>query len=434
MIGKEVYMVDYVRTPFSRSRPRMPHRDAFSEISGPILVAETLKNMFEVRMAGKVEKGELDEFVYGNAFQVGDNFPFSGKMSLAMAKFPHSVRAFTTERQCGSAMTALHMGIMEVAMGYSDIVVATGVENMTRQPMMGNKNMSFPAELFTADSKWYNPNFEFIGMIQTAQKVFEEEHPKFSKEDMDKFGLRSHNLAEKALDDGFFKGEIVPIKAHIESKDKDEALGTEKIIDQDLSIRRGATLKDMARLRPVSQPGFAGGFKNAKMSKEQYIEATGAELGVITAGNSSPLNGGAATIMLMSGEKMKEKGLEPMARIVDIGWAAVDPSVMGRGPVPASRRALKNAGLKADDIDYWEINEAFCIVALNCMDKFNIPEDKVNIHGNATAIGHPLSATGTRLPGTLARILKEKKAKYGLANMCIGGGQGTAVILENPDA
>jgi acetyl-CoA C-acetyltransferase len=331
-------------------------------------------------------------------------------------------------------MTAMHVGIMEIAMGYSDIVVATGVEQMTRQPMMGNKNMSFPMELFTPGGKWHNPNFEMLGMLQTAQKVFEEEYPKFTKEDMDRFGVRSHNLAEKALDDGFFKGEIVPIKAHKESKDKDEALGTEEIIDHDLSIRRGAKYEDMVGLRAASQPGWAGGYRNPVFTKEKYVETFGTDQGLITPGNSSPLNAGAATLLMMSGEKMKEKGLEPLARIVDIGWAAVDPSVMGRGPVPASRNALKSAGLKAEDIDFWEINEAFCIVAMNCMDKLNIPEEKVNIHGNATAIGHPLAATGTRLPGTLARILKEKKAKYGLANMCIGGGQGTAVILENPDA
>ncbi|MHA1729564.1 MAG: acetyl-CoA C-acyltransferase [Promethearchaeota archaeon] len=437
MIGREVYMVDYVRTPFSRSRPRMPHRDAFGEIWSPVLVAETLVNMMDVRMAEKVKRDEVDEFIYGNAFTVGTNFPFSGKMSLFMAGFPETTPSFATERQCGSAMTAMHMGTMEIAMGYSDIVIATGTEHMTLEPMMGNKHMSYPSGLFNPTSKWYNKGLDFIPMFQTAQKLFEQEYPTFTKEDMDKFGVRSHNLAEKALDDGFFKGEIVPIKAHIESKDKDEALGTEKIIDYDLSIRRGATLEAMRNLRPVSNPGFNGGYKEPWVfTKEEYVKNFGTDLGQITAGNSSPLNAGAATVMLMSGEKMKEKGLEPMARIVDIGRAAVDPSVMGRGPVPASRMALEQAGLKVEDIDYWEINEAFCIVAQNCIQKLGIENwDKiVNIHGNATAIGHPLAATGTRLPGTLARILKEKKARYGLANMCVGGGQGTAIILENPDA
>jgi acetyl-CoA C-acetyltransferase len=145
------------------------------------------------------------------------------------------------------------------------------------------------------------------------------------------------------------------------------------------------------------------------------------------------LNAGATAAIIMEAEEAKKRGLEPMARIVSIGWAGVDPRVMGRGPVPASQKALEYAGLNAEDIDYWEINEAFTIVALNCMDKFKIPEEKVNIMGGSTAIGHPLGATVIRLTGTLARILKEKKARYGLANACVGGGQGVATIIENLD-
>jgi len=136
----------------------------------------------------------------------------------------------------------------------------------------------------------------------------------------------------------------------------------------------------------------------------------------------------------MEAEAAKKRGIKPMAKILSLGWAGVDPTVMGRGPVPASQMALKHAGLNADDIDYWEINEAFCIVALNCMRALNIPEEKVNVMGGSTAIGHPLGATMIRLTGTLARILKDKKAKYGIANACIGGGQGIAILLENPDA
>jgi acetyl-CoA C-acetyltransferase len=165
-----------------------------------------------------------------------------------------------------------------------------------------------------------------------------------------------------------------------------------------------------------------------------YKEREGTSEGVITAGNSSPLNAGATTCLMMEAEEAKKRGLEPLAKIVSIGWAGVDPSVMGRGPVPATEMALKHAGLTADDMDYWEINEAFCIVALNCMKHFNIPEEKVNIMGGSTAIGHPLGATMIRLPGTLARILKDKKAKYGMANACVGGGQGVATLIENIDA
>jgi len=168
--------------------------------------------------------------------------------------------------------------------------------------------------------------------------------------------------------------------------------------------------------------------------REGYIKREGTDQGVITAGNSSPLNAGATAAVLMEAEEAKKRGLDPMAKIVSIGWAGVDPTVMGRGPVPATKKALKFAGLNADDIDYWEINEAFTIVALNCKDKFNISEEKVNIMGGSTAIGHPLAATMVRLTGTLARILKDNKAKYGVANACCGGGQGVATVIENLDA
>jgi acetyl-CoA acetyltransferase family protein len=201
------------------------------------------------------------------------------------------------------------------------------------------------------------------------------------------------------------------------------------MVDRDMAARK-STLEKVATLPRLSNPFFLE--KNG--GKEGYIKREGTKQGVITPGNSSPLNAGATACVVMEAKEAEKRGLNPMAKIVSIGWAAVDPSVMGRGPVPATENALKYAGLTADQIDFWEINEAFCVVALNCMKHFNIPEEKVNVMGGSTAIGHPLGSTMVRLPGTLARILKDKKAKYGCANACCGGGQGLAVILENPDA
>jgi acetyl-CoA C-acetyltransferase len=152
--------------------------------------------------------------------------------------------------------------------------------------------------------------------------------------------------------------------------------------------------------------------------------------GIITAGNSSPLNAAATGMMLMSRATAEKKGIKPLAKVVSMGWAGVDPTVMGEGPVPASKKALEKAGLKASDIDYWEINEAFCVVALNCIKELGIDPDKVNVMGGGTAIGHPLGSTGIRLVGTLARILEAKNARYGCANACCGGGQGVATIIE----
>ena len=195
-------------------------------------------------------------------------------------------------------------------------------------------------------------------------------------------------------------------------------------------------MENVSKLRRLSKAFFLKqNLKGEDIGGRKGYEAReGTKEGVITAGTSSPLNAGATTALLMNSKEAEKRGLKPMAKIKSVGWAGVDPSVMGRGPVPATKMALKHAGLTADQIDYWEINEAFCIVTLNCMDKFNIPEEKVNIMGGSTAIGHPLGSTMIRLTGTLARILKDKNAKYGCANACCGGGQSVAIILENLSA
>ncbi len=219
------------------------------------------------------------------------------------------------------------------------------------------------------------------------------------RNDMDVFSYRSHKLASEALDSGFFKDEIVPIDAEVN--------GDVVSIDQDQSIRKNASVEDMKKLKPAFKPD-----------------------GLITAGNSSPLNAGASLTMLMSERKVKEYGLKPLSKIVSFGWAGVDPSIMGEGPVPATKIALEKAKLKVDDIDVWEINEAFAVVVLNAMKELGIDENKVNVHGGAIAIGHPLGATGARIGGTLSRILQEKKKELGVATLCVGGGQGYSVVFQ----
>jgi acetyl-CoA C-acetyltransferase len=237
-----------------------------------------------------------------------------------------------------------------------------------------------------------------MNMGLTAEKLLSQ--TKFTREDMDKWAMKSHQMAAKALQEGYFKGEIMPVEAP-------QADGTKKVIDSDMAIRADTTMEALAQLKPSFKPD-----------------------GQITPGNSSPLNAGASAMMLMSKKKAKKYNLKPLAKIISMGWAGVDPTVMGKGPVPASRKALEHAGLKAKDIDFWEINEAFVIVALYTMKELGIDPNKVNVKGGATAIGHPLGASGTRLVGTCARILNIEKGKYGLATACIGGGQGAATILE----
>ncbi|MHA2287406.1 MAG: acetyl-CoA C-acyltransferase [Promethearchaeota archaeon] len=424
---KEVWLIDYARTPFSRSRPKQPERDVFGEIRGDELLATLLMKFFDQKLADKsIEKKDIDEFTVGTAMGVYENWAYGGRIPLFLAEFPVNVSALFVDKQCGSAGAGMHVGIMEIMTGYSKICLSGGVEHMTRVDMQ-NPHVNANLKMINKKSEWYRPQYDImttINMLQTAQKLYEEEIPNFTKEDLDKFGVRSHNLTVENQDAGWFDGEIIPIEGHAEGNVEEPML-----ITKDLAARK-STLERVAGLRRLSKPIFLE--KNG--GRAGYKEREGTSEGVITAGNSSPLNAGATTCLLMEAEEAKKRGLEPMARIVSLGWAGVDPTVMGRGPVPASEMALKHAGLSADDIDYWEINEAFTIVALNCMKHFSIPEEKVNVMGGSTAIGHPLGSTMIRLPGTLARILKDKKAKYGIANACVGGGQGIATLIENIDA
>jgi acetyl-CoA C-acetyltransferase len=315
---------------------------------------------------------------------------------------PLKIPAKFIDQQCGSAMACIHVGFLEIASGFADTVLIGGMEHMTRnhgRKLREKEGAINPNPRFTEDpslSHWDFTTLSDMGL--TAEKLFFQTD--FTKEDMDLWGIRSHNLAEMAQKEGFFKGEIFPIEA-------EQADGSKMLVDKDMSIRLDATYEGVKNLKPS--------FK---------------EDGFITAGNSSPLNAGATSLILMSKDKAISDGLKPLATIRSIGFAGVDPTIMGTGPVPASRMALEKAGLEVIDIDYWEINEAFCIVALDCIKKLGIDPDRVNVMGGATAIGHPLGATGNRLVGTLARILDVKGARYGCANACCGGGQGVATIIE----
>ncbi|MBY8984299.1 MAG: acetyl-CoA C-acyltransferase [Candidatus Lokiarchaeota archaeon] len=420
-------MIDYARTGFSRSRPSQPERDVFGEIRGDELLATLLMKFFDEKLADKgITKEDVDEITVGSAMGVGENWSYGGRNSTFLADFPFRASSVFLDKQCGSAGAGMHMGIMEIMTGFSKCVLSTGLEHMTRVSMQ-NTHITPNLKMIDKKSEWYRPRQDFMvtsNMLQTAQKLYEQEIPNFTKEDMDKIGARAHNLTVKYTEEGWFKGEIIPIEGHVEGNVEEKMM-----IDRDMAARK-STLEGLGGLRRLSRPFYLE--KNG--GKEGYEKREGTKEGVITAGNSSPLNAGATACLLMEAGEAKKRGLEPMARVVSIGFAGVDPTVMGRGPVPASEKALEYAGLTADDIDYWEINEAFCIVALNCMKAFNIPEEKVNVMGGSTAIGHPLGATMVRLPGTLARIMKDKKAKYGIANACVGGGQGIATLLENLDA
>ncbi len=422
---KDVWIVDYARSAFSRCRPRTPERDVFGDKRGDEILADILIKFFDEKLAKKgIERKDIEEVSIGVAAGVLESWTYGGRTPLFLAGFPVYVPSFSLDRQCASAGTGMNLIALKVMAGMAKCVLALGFEHMGRGRGEGTKpNLN----LIVKKSKYYREDLDMttaFNMLQTAQKLYEQEVPTFTKEDLDKFGVRSHNLTVKSQEDGWFKGEIIPIEGHVEGNVEEKWM-----VDKDMNARK-STLEKVSQLPRISRPFYLK--KNG--GRKGYTEREGTKDGVITVGNSSPLNAGATAAVLMEAEEAKKRGIEPMAKIISIGWAAVDPSVMGRGPVPASRKALEYAGLKVEDIDYWEINEAFCIVTLNCMNKLGIPEEKVNIMGGSTAIGHPLGATLIRLTGTLARILKDKKAKYGCANACVGGGQGVATIIENIDA
>jgi acetyl-CoA C-acetyltransferase len=404
---KNVVIVDYLRSPFSRSRPAQPERDVFNETSMVNIAADLIKKIIE---RTKIDPTEINDVLTGCTIQAGEQMLLS-RMPGILAGLPINVPGAGVERVCCSGMSCLHTAAMEIELGYSDMVLAGGIEHMTHLPMdftvyskdphmRGIMRLFNPKTMGGLAKKYDLMTAASMGM--TAEKLFTEceKELDITREDLDKWGVRSHNLAEEALDDGYFKEEIMPVEVKLSD-------GSKKVIDEDQSIRRGTTLEATAALKPAFKRG-----------------------GVITAGNSSPLNAGATMMLLMSKYKAKEYGLKPMANVISMGWAGVDPSVMGKGPVPASEIALKQADMEVKDIDFWEINEAFTVVTLYAIKKFGIDPDKVNIKGGATALGHPLATSGIRLTGTLARILKLEDARYGCATLCGGMGQGATTIIE----
>jgi acetyl-CoA C-acetyltransferase len=400
---REVVIAGYLRTGQSRSRPNDPSRDWFHSLKSEELLAKLLPEV--IRRTG-IRAEEIDDFIVGSALGIGEQWSFGGRFPIFLANLPERIPAKFVDQQCGSSMAGIHIGFLEIAAGFADIVMIGGMEHMTRLPydltkggVLREKGLIAPNSHLFADEAYKHWDMTTtINMGLTAEKLFTKSG--LTREDMDRWGARSHQRAAKAQNEGFFKEEILPIETM-------QADGSTILVDRDQAIREDATLGAMAKLKPAFKPD-----------------------GVITAGNSSPLNAAASSMILMSKEIAKKKEIKPMATIRSIGFAGVNPTIMGTGPVPASRKALEKIGLAVKDIDYWEINEAFCIVTLNCIKELGIDPERVNVMGGGTAIGHPLGATGIRLVGTLARILDAKNGRFGLANACIGGGQGVATIIE----
>ncbi len=395
---ENIVIAAYGRTPFSRSRPKEPEKDPFGELTGEELLAAIMP---EVLGRGAISCGDADKFLVGCALGVGEQWTFGGRTSSLLAGLSARVPSHFIDMQCGSGMAGIHTAFAEIASGQADIVIAAGMEQMTRVPvgpsLFKQGFMKVNKALLTEHPEWDMATGLNMGL--TAELL--ASRGGYGRKELDAFAVSSHQRAALAASDGFFSAEIIPLSG------LDEA-GKPLRVSADLSIRGGTDSASLANLKPV--------FK---------------EDGVITAGNSSPLNAGAAAMVLMSETEAKRRGVTPMARIIATGCAGVPPEMMGDGPVPASLKALERAGLSATDIDLWEINEAFSVVVLNAADKLGLAMDRVNVNGGALALGHPLGATGVRLVGTLARALQTSGEKYGCATACVGGGQGIATIIES---
>ena len=386
----EAVIVATARTPMGR------YGGQLKDIRADDLAAIVLK---EVCDRANVEPAEVDDVILGCANQAGEDNRNVARMALLLAGFPVEVPGQTVNRLCGSGMQATISAAREIQAGGADIMVAGGVESMTRSPWVMPKPTSGfprgPQTVYDTALGWrlVNPKMaEMYGTLQmgeTAERVAQKYE--ISREDQDAFALRSHQRAIAAQKSGRLAEEIVPV---VDSRD-------------DEGPRADTSLEALARLKPAF-----------------------AEKGSVTAGNASPLNDGATALVLMSESKAKERGLKPLARLVSSAPAGVHPDYMGIGPVPSSLKALDKAGLRADEMQIIELNEAFASQSLACIRLLGLDEDRVNVNGGAIALGHPLGSSGARLVATLVREMERRDAQHGLATMCIGVGQGIASIWE----
>ena len=394
-LAREVVLVDFLRSPFSRSRPKDPDKDLFNNTRMDVLAGQLMN---EIIKRTKIKPEEIDECIVGAGNGFLETYTLGGRWPVLLGKLPVSIAAQCVDTACGSSFNGVRTAVMSIASGFAEMIFICGTEHMTHVPMDGGGATKPPMEMWTDPSYAYLDPMNMVNMGLTAEKLLKK--TTFTREDLDKYAVRSHQLAAKAQKDGWFKGEIMPVEITL-------ADGSKQMFDYDACVRGDTNLEALATLKPAYKPD-----------------------GVVTAGNSSPMNAGATCMLIMSKDKAKKLGLKPLASFVSFGVAGVEPSTMGEGPVPASKKALQYAGLKAKDIDFWEINEAFSIVALNAIKELGLDVNKVNVHGGALAIGHPLGASGVRLIGTLARILNEQNGTYGAANMCCGGGQGVACVIK----
>ncbi len=382
---RHAVVIEAVRTPIGRAHAE---KGMFRDIRADDLSADLMKALLE-RVG--LPAAQVEDIQWGCVKQQGEQGYDVARMAALIAGLPIEVGGVTVNRNCGSSLQAINSAAQSIAAGCEDVQIAGGVEHMDHIPMEAGFDPS--PRLF------YRHSPATLNMGLTAENLARKY--KISRREQDEFALRSHQRAAQATDSGKFAKEIIPTWGRDEE-------GRRKLLTQDQCIRRDTSLEALATLKPVFMP----------------------DGGTVTAGNSSPLNVGAAALLVMSEERARELGLKPKARIRAMAVAGVDPAVMGIGPVPASHKALERAGLKLQDIGLIEINEAFAAQTLSVIKVLGADPEKVNVRGGAIAIGHPLGASGARLSTTLIHAMQDQGVQFGLATMCIGAGQGIATIFE----
>ncbi|MGO8950212.1 MAG: thiolase family protein [Ktedonobacterales bacterium] len=396
---EEAVILSAVRTPVGR------YAGALKDVRPDDLAALTIAEA--VRRSG-VGVDQIEDVVLGCANQAGEDNRNVARMALLLAGMPTSVGGQTVNRLCGSGLQAVNSAAHSIQVGEGSFYVAGGVESMTRAPyVLGKSSSAFArGEMTLQDTTlgWRFINARLAEMYfpysmgETAENV--AERYSVARAEQDAFAERSHQRAIAAIDEGRFVPETVPVEVP-------EGTGGTRLVLVDEQPRRDTTLEKLSRLKPVFRSG-----------------------GSVTAGNSSGINDGAAALVLSSRRAALETGLHPRARIVSCAVAGVDPSLMGLGPIPATRKALERAGLSADELDLVELNEAFAAQALVCIRELGLDPERVNVNGGAIAIGHPLGCSGARLITTLLYQLERLHGRFGLATMCIGVGQGIATVIE----
>ncbi len=384
----QAVIIDCVRTPIGRAHPE---RGYYRDVRSDDLAIHCVEAL--VQRTG-IDPSEIEDVLFGNTQQTLEQGLNVARIIGLTAGISASAGGATINRLCGSSLQALNQAAHSIIAGAEDVQIVGGLEHMTHVPMDHALNINPKLYHHTSEAALHmGITAEFLAQTQGI-----------SREDQDKFALASHEKASTAFASGKFENEVLPTHG----RDED---GSRRLLTQDQCVRENTSLEALSALKPVFMP----------------------DGGTVTAGNASPINDGAAAMLMMSDTSAKRLGLKPMAKVVATAVAGVDPSVMGTGPIPATQKVLKRAGMTLDQIDLIELNEAFASQSLACIRGLGLDVEKVNVHGGAIAIGHPLGCSGARISTTLLHAMKDRGARFGLATMCIGVGQGIATIFESID-